>query len=322
MMKVHLLEARTGDSFIVECGEQAFIVDGGTRSVAKKLKRYLEDANNPKVSAIFVTHVDTDHIGGILKLFSDFSNSLDKDIPIYMNHPDLVYLSEDDGLVSYSEGTDFKNLLIENNYKIYQVTDQDTLSFGDVSIDVVSPSIDLKDRLYNEWRKADKPKSDIDDMVSNDPIIVDCSIESEDFIKTESSDIVNASSLCFVISYKEKNALFLSDSHPNTISNVIQAGSQFDLVKISHHGSKFNTTKNLLDKIKCQNFIISTNGPVSYGHPDPTCLEKIINSCVRNGFDGCILHFNYKSVLDRIKIINQPTGFNISALHTKLVEVD
>lgn len=322
-MKVHLLEARTGDSFIVECGEQAFIVDGGTRSVGKKLKRYLENPDSPKVSAIFVTHVDADHIGGILKLFSDFSKCIDKDIPIYMNHPDLVYLSEDDsGLVSYSEGTDFKNLLVKNNYKIYQATDQDVLNFDDVSIDILSPSIDLKDRLYNEWRRVDKQKLDVDDMVSSDPILVDCSIESPDFIKKENSDIVNASSLCFVISYKGKKALFLSDSHPNTISKLIPVDSQFDLVKISHHGSKFNTTKNLLDKIKCRDFIISTNGPISYGHPAPSCLEKIVNSCNRNGYDGCTLHFNYKSVAERVKIINSPLGFNIDTLHSELVEVN
>lgn len=319
-MKIHLLEARTGDSFIVECGEQAFIVDGGTRSVGKKLKRYLENPDNPKVSAIFVTHVDTDHIGGILKLFSDFSKCIDKDIPIYMNHPDLVYLSEDDGLVSYFEGTDFKDLLVNNNYKIYQATAKDVLSFDDVSIDILSPSIDLKDRLYKEWRRVDKPTLDLDDMVSNDPILVDCSIESSDFIKSENSDIVNASSLCFVISYKEKNALFLSDSHPNTISKLIPVDSQFDLVKVSHHGSKFNTTKVLLDKIKCNNFIISTNGPVSYGHPAPSCLEKIINSCHRNGYNSCTLHFNYKSVVDRVKIRNPPSGFNINTLHTEIVE--
>ncbi len=61
--RIHMLRAKTGDSFIVECDKETFFIDGGTRSVAKYLKRYLQENDPAKLQAVFVTHVDRDHIG-------------------------------------------------------------------------------------------------------------------------------------------------------------------------------------------------------------------------------------------------------------------
>lgn len=322
MFNVHLLEAKTGDSFIVECGEQAFIIDGGTKSVGKKLKNYFKNSPQGKIKAIFVTHVDSDHVGGILKLFSEFSHYVCKDIKIYMNHPDLVYsLNTDDDLVSYAEGDTLKSILTAQGYEIYNLIADQNIIFDDVKFEVINPSQDLANRLYTDWTGKSKQHSESDDMVSNDPIIVDYLLDCNEYYKSIDSDIVNAASLSFCIKYNDKKALFLSDSHPSIISNKLSQDDKYHIVKVSHHGSKYNTTKELLNKIKCDRFIISTNGPISYSHPDSSCIANIIRSCVINGITECTFYFNYKKVAERIVLKNLPDGIKINIESSNLVEI-
>jgi len=64
---------------------------------------------------------------------------------------------------------------------------------------------------------------------------------------------------------------------------------EFDIIKVSHHGSITNTSKELLEIIDSRNYIISSDGS-KFDHPDIETIAKIINrksAFTRN------LHFNY-----------------------------
>lgn len=323
MFNIQLLEAKTGDSFIVECDQEAIIIDGGTSSVAKKIKRYITDDNSPEIKAIFVTHVDNDHIGGILELFKRFSDFVDKSIPIYMNHPELVFVdnSDEDGLVTYEQGDSLKKILCDKGFQVKKAIAGDNIKIGDIFIEVLTPDLELIDKLAGEWSGERTLNRSEDDLVCSEPILVDCNDNIKVKVKKADTDIVNASSISLSISFDDKKALFLSDSHPEIVSNIIDEESKYDLVKISHHGSKHNTTEELLKKINSNRFIISTNGPSSYKHPSPECLSIIINSCSKIGFDNCTLYFNYKEVKDRLSIKNIPKNIDVKIEYSKLVEV-
>lgn len=79
--------------------------------------------------------------------------------------------------------------------------------------------------------------------------------------------------------------LFLGDAHPKFLEQSLSSKGyskhnklKVDFVKISHHGSKNNTTNNLLDMIDCDNFVISTNGGNSFHtHPDRETIARIIH---------------------------------------------
>ena len=68
-----------------------------------------------------------------------------------------------------------------------------------------------------------------------------------------------------------------------------------DFVKVAHHGSKNNTSNELLDMIDCQNYLIPTNGggARSY-HPDREALANIICHDGRDRSKTVNLYFNYK----------------------------
>lgn len=121
-------------------------------------------------------------------------------------------------------------------------------------------------------------------------------------VKKSENDILNSSSIAFLAEYKNKKILMLGDAHPEIVSAQLKLllGKQgikkidVDIVKISHHGSKHNTTKELLGLINCNRFIISTDGSRPYNHPDTETISKIIMNAIENKSSKVYLYFNYK----------------------------
>ena len=84
-----------------------------------------------------------------------------------------------------------------------------------------------------------------------------------------------------------------ADAHPAQLEESIGRLSEkkklkVDLFKISHHGSKYNTTKKLLDMIDCSNFAFSSNG--RHDLPSPQTVAKILKSTSNKK----TLYFNYR----------------------------
>lgn len=315
-MEIHLLEAKTGDAFIVDCGSSRFLIDGGTRGVSKTIQRALKKDTSKLLKSIFVSHVDRDHVGGIVKLFEHHQDLISKEVPVYINHPSLVPVKQNDsGLVTFQDGNDLKSLLDSGGYTTKRITSDQVLTFDDVEVDVLTPDDTLLDSLISSWEKHEEG------LVTGSIIDVDCAMDIEEPKPASSSDIVNSSSISFVLSYQGKRALFLSDSLPDHINESLGAKQKFNVVKVSHHGSKHNTSMALLEKVDCNNFIISTNGPSSYGHPHAETIVRIIRACVSNGYKECNIYFNYKKVCDRVRIRNMPSGIKVNLIHTKILSV-
>ncbi|WP_315080681.1 MBL fold metallo-hydrolase [uncultured Clostridium sp.] len=127
--------------------------------------------------------------------------------------------------------------------------------------------------------------------------IIEKIIINDRFYEDESQ--VNGSSIAFTIECEGKKMLFLGDSHSDTIEKYIESillstkekKLKFDLVKISHHGSGYNTSTKLLELIDCDNFLICTNGK-KFSHPDEETLARIINS---NEGKHKKIYLNYKT---------------------------
>jgi hypothetical protein len=105
----------------------------------------------------------------------------------------------------------------------------------------------------------------------------------------------NGSSIAFVAEYEGKRVLFAADAH----APVLQAGIErmlvgdatqlpLDVFKVSHHGSRNNLSVELLGKIECSRYVISTNG-ARHRHPDPEAIARIL----AYGGDEPLLLFNH-----------------------------
>ncbi|PFD01863.1 hypothetical protein CN995_10150 [Bacillus cereus] len=114
------------------------------------------------------------------------------------------------------------------------------------------------------------------------------------------SSVVNGSSISFIIEYQGKRLLFLADAHPDLIyDNICKLEEKyFDLIKLPHHGSKRNITRDLIENLSSELFLISTNGD-KHGHPDFDSLARLLYY-QRHRLKTLV--FNYET--DTSKILN------------------
>jgi beta-lactamase superfamily II metal-dependent hydrolase len=119
----------------------------------------------------------------------------------------------------------------------------------------------------------------------------------EELLKTpfdEDNTTTNGSSIAFILQVQNKRILFLADAHPGMIVQSLDEYQNegtiiFDLIKVSHHGSFGNISRELLNKIDSERYIISTNGQ-KHGHPDKETIAHIIT---RKADFHRKLYFNY-----------------------------
>jgi beta-lactamase superfamily II metal-dependent hydrolase len=107
----------------------------------------------------------------------------------------------------------------------------------------------------------------------------------------------NGSSIAFVAEFDNKRVLFGADAHaevlvPALLPLAASDGGRYriDLVKISHHGSRANTSSDLLDLIDCTRFAFSTYGG-KHGHPHPQTVARLLAA---DPHRDKTLYFNYR----------------------------
>jgi hypothetical protein len=106
----------------------------------------------------------------------------------------------------------------------------------------------------------------------------------------------NGSSITLVAEFDGKRVLLLGDGiAPEVTSGLDRLGPgphRFDAVKLAHHGSRRNTSLDLLGRLRSKKWLVSSNG-ATFGHPDPECLARVVVTQSRPTF-----YLNY--VTDRV----------------------
>lgn len=198
-----------------------------------------------------------------------------------------------------------------SNLKEEWLKELQSYSLGDKIIDKNTEFDDALEFLLLKRKKTKNIQSGKFSAATNKSIKT---LLKEFELSKEDDREANGSSIAFVMEVEilkeKKRMLFLGDSHPSLIIQSLEKYCHdlknsngiynFDLIKISHHGSEGNS-KDLLDYIDSDHYIISTNGK-NYGHPDETTIAKIIGrptEKIRN------IYFNYAT--DASKKFNEDT---------------
>ena len=107
----------------------------------------------------------------------------------------------------------------------------------------------------------------------------------------------NGSSLALLAEYAGRRALLAADAHAPVLVDALSrlpghgAGRlRLDAVKLSHHGSRGNTSLDLVRAVQCPNWLVSTNGK-QFQHPDAEAIARVI----AEGGHDVTLHFNYRT---------------------------
>lgn len=316
MSKIFFLPVKHGDAFIIECNRGdvrgLIVVDGGPRSCGFKLKRELNKLGIPDLMVL--THYDEDHIGGILQLVDTCLD--DHTIPakeVWANCAGYVEVAAN----KYTTVTDGVWLSVKLNElaKRHEMVWRNDLHEGVkvdlpfANIEVIAPTEEIMKMVIKKQEETAKQplnatSSDSKDLEKSlDELAKDIPPEPN---LEKNNELANASSIAFILRCDNLSMLMLGDSYPQNVEKYLRDKRGYseenplvvDYVKVSHHGSKNNTSDSLLDIIRCNKFILSTNGGNGRSkHPDRTAIAHILCHPKRNMNTKVHFYFNHKMEL-------------------------
>ena len=126
---------------------------------------------------------------------------------------------------------------------------------------------------------------------------------------TDTSDL-NNTSIVLRLDYGETSFLFTGDATDKTEKLILNKNIDVDILKVGHHGSKYSTIDEFLNKVNPEYAIISVGIPNSYGHPSNETITKLNNKNIdiyRTDKKGTIV---ISTDGNNINITNMKTNLN------------
>ncbi|WP_067215600.1 ComEC/Rec2 family competence protein [Marinomonas gallaica] len=345
MLKVKMHKAGNGDCVSIETLSEFVLIDGGTAQSFDGWKEQIV-GHVSKIDSVIVTHIDNDHVNGVIKLLTHPDcPSVDR---IYFNGAEQLFghisteesdartdvklqaLSEessevgDKDPIGYSEGTSLSYVIFDKGYTCNDVVGGEALyrekcaqfEIGSLKFNVIGPDLSALSGLKKVWeekleerniRPKILSKSYYDAFEQFTSSVQEKSSYNYQISSTEQTSIealanatfdddsspTNKSSFSFLVECEDKKILYLGDCHAQIVMSWLDEQQldsiKVDAVKISHHGSQNNTSLDLLRRIECDRYLISTNGK-SHGHPD---LETLARIAIVNTQTQTEIHLNY-----------------------------
>lgn len=313
-MEIKLYQTGCGDairiSYLNKKGQvYNLFVDGGhLPTYFQILKGELESfSKEEQIDLWILTHLDADHINGVigyLRYASEKQIGLLK--RVWFNFFDTFFLPENSSAVSFGKAIELRNRLCEFALKDLKQDITNCLvgyELGDAKITILSPDTDTYDKLSKSWRQYESeyqipsPAESVSSYSQSDDKLTIEDLSKRVSIPEDKDDVINRSSIAFLMEVEGCSILFLGDAHASTIVNSLkplileEKKIKIDFVKLSHHGSINNFNCELLDLIECSNYIVSSNGENRYGLPNKEVLAKILNR--PNRHTQINFYFNY-----------------------------
>ena len=290
-VRLTALPAACGDCLVVEYGSGAdvhrILIDGGLSSKFEiGLGAYLAaSAGGPQFDVAVVTHVDRDHIDGmILALRGQHLDAAD----IWFNGRDEIDALVNGATRGVRQGDELTALIpAERRNRVVDgqaihVPPAGPVVFelpGGARCTLLSPSPKRLKKLLDKWPE---PARDVGDATEellralDDPLTRGAGEFGED------SSVANGSSIAFLLEADGASLLLTGDAYAAELEITIgqllakrgEAKLHVDLFKLSHHGSRQNMTDALLDLIDPGAILVCTDGS-KFHHPDEDALEKI-----------------------------------------------
>jgi hypothetical protein len=328
---VEMLPAENGDCLLLEYGNQTgcgrVLIDCGAKSTVPVIASRLGQPRGHDGHAfeLFVlTHIDADHINGVLSLFDERDLQLRFD-DIWFNGWHQI-----NRFLGVRQAEDFSTLLEDPTRKLpwnrafsaesdkYPApvvvpdgSSPPTLTLpGGMQLTVLSPGLSQLKRLAKGWREVlreiDPQKAVLgrERRRRPDPVEDFANFALEPLAAARArrdTSVANGSSIALLAEFAGRSVLLAADAHADVLVKSIGALQRargregkrlkIDALKLSHHGSANGTTIPLLDALECGHYLVSSNGNIFY-HPDRESIARVI----LHGGQQPTLHFNYRSI--------------------------
>lgn len=307
MIRIEALPASDGDCLWVEWSEPSgahgrMIVDGGRGNTLRK--RFGELAPDKRfVDLMVCTHIDIDHIGGLIELLTDPPEGFAVG-EFWFNG--RRHLRED--LAGPRQGEQLELLLDRMPVRwnaafgggavvVSDAGPLPTARLGSLAITLVAPGRRELARLDATWLEAItepiEPLRDRPLPPGESPIPL---ADLVDLPHLPDTGAANGSSIAFIAEHDDGGRiLFAADAPAETLLPglrrfVPELPVRIDLCKVPHHGSARNVSRELVAALDCRNWLFSTSG-ARHGHPHRAAVARIVAAAPNQ-----VLWFNYHSL--------------------------
>lgn len=311
MLTIEMLPAERGDCLWVrwgDAGEYVMLIDGGPsqtiETLVPELERRLRElpGSDDRGELLVLTHIDADHIQGVVSLLSGPGRvRLFRDVWFNARRHLLDVLGPAEGeMITDALAADPERWNRAFGGEAVAVDEPpsplpEVELAGGMRLTLLAPTRAALAALAPEWEKwASKvtgrpqvPKtwqrSDV--LGAFSPEVWAGARDSEDRSRP------NGAGIAFIAEYGRRRVLFAADVPPRFLLAALERlpgrmrvktgpdanRVKLDAVKMSHHGSRNNTSRQLCEAISCPRWLVSTNG-ARFGHPHPEALARVILS--------------------------------------------
>jgi beta-lactamase superfamily II metal-dependent hydrolase len=335
VFQIEMLPAAHGDCLWIEYGTgnkvHRILIDGGPAPAYDALRsRILRlPSGKRRFDLLVVTHVDADHLEGIVVLMQDPALGLEFD-DVWFNGWD--HLPSD--LLGPAQAEMLSGILKKRRpwgHKLpwnrlfgggpVQVPDDPSQPLpvrqlaGGMTLTLLAPTRHELARLAPYWRNevlaaelTPGGNEQALELLDRSPRLRRRDILGAFDVEGAAAKVfradttrANGSSIVLLAEFGEAKALLAGDAHAavllKTIPRLLAArpGLTLDAFKLPHHGSKKNVSLPLVQSIPARKYLFSTNG-AQFKHPDPEAVSRVL---VGNGAHK-ELWFNYRTVYNEL----------------------
>jgi beta-lactamase superfamily II metal-dependent hydrolase len=326
-LTIEMLPAEYGDCLWVECCKgtemHRILIDGGPPATAPLLRRRMEELSPPKFDLLVVSHLDADHIGGIVELLADgklpatFADVWFNGFQHLPPPPESRDFAQAETLTMALTGNSGAgelpwNLAWERD-AVVRSNDNPTTARSleelpaietdwGLRITLLSPTPRRLAALWRGWDafiRAARAGESSQQTYQQRGRSLETAPDLETLAAVKSSrdnTPPNGSSIAFLLEYGGRSCLFAADAFATVLGPALAtlAASrgverlEIDAFKIPHHGSQANVLPQLFDLVRARHYLISTSG-ARFGHPHDEAMARIITL----GGPGQTIWFNY-----------------------------
>lgn len=322
MLRLQMLPAAYGDALLLEWGTapklHRMLIDGGPLGTYRTVHdRIAEFGESPHLDVLVVTHIDGDHLEGVIRLMQDRAAMKLTIGDVWFNGWPQIEDAQSD--VQGRDQAEMMGALLARdhlpwnaafNKKVIQLPHEGAPpvvdSLGGATVTVLGPGPDQVKALRKKWLSVLKD-------VYPEPGQVEQALARlgerrslagiEDLLGSNvvaDNSVANGSSICMLFEYDDRSLLLTGDSHGDVLTAGLarlladrgQSRLRVDAVKLPHHCSKANVTEEFLSLLDCNRYLVSTNG-ARYRHPDAEAVQRVLTQPHRA--DTVMLAFNYRS---------------------------
>lgn len=284
-----LMEDQEGNKFNI-------LVDGGSEKEMREADGNIINTDSitrilPShgIHGIVISHIDDDHIGGIINMLNKFYSNVRDKLKIvfvifnkYISH--TISFKQGDRLERLIRSRMGENIIISSYQTKYIEENKNIAMRSDEIGEVIGTEIlSLKSRMMIRKLSGDFAyitllTPDRDDLNS----FMEEWKEYKRKKKKGSGKIINNSSIAFLLEYTQKRVVFTGDVTMQKISKAIDcidATMKIECLKLCHHGAYENNIgiEDFIKKHNCRKIIYCTNGNNYKEHPDIGIIHNIIN---------------------------------------------